>query len=78
MACEHGREGFCFDEASVGEREHHTFAHAHAYAWAVLREKLPRDEAEAYATWYAEREYRFATVDMEWHFVAYGEWKVSA
>lgn len=77
MACEHGREGFCYDEASAEERDRFDLAHRHAYRWAIEKAKLIRDEADAYATWYAEREYRFDTADMEWHFVAHAEWRKS-
>lgn len=56
MACQHGREGYCHDEATPAEREAMTVLHRHAYNWAL---PYGRDEAEQYATRYAANYYQF-------------------
>lgn len=74
MTCSHGREGFCFDDASADDRTNFADAHRHAYTWATESAKLPHDEAEAYAAHYSEIEWRFDIDDWAWHPRAYAEW----
>lgn len=54
--CSHGREGFCHDEATPEQRGSFDAAHRFAYAWAVSA-GVERDDAEAFAGWYAADEY---------------------
>lgn len=48
--CSHGREGYCYDDASPAEREAVDFVHRHAYDYAVGG-GVDHDTAEAYAAY---------------------------
>lgn len=54
--CSHGREGLCLDEVTPEQRAAFEDAHRFAYAWAMSAH-VERDDAEAFAGWYAAREY---------------------
>ncbi|AWY06685.1 hypothetical protein SEA_ZETA1847_51 [Microbacterium phage Zeta1847] len=49
LLCQHGREGYCHDDASDAERRAVAFLYEHAYAYALPA--LGADEAEGYAAW---------------------------
>lgn len=60
--CSHGREGFCHDDATPEQRAAFDEAHRLAYAWAIGA-GVERDEAEAFAGEYAQREYLWLIED---------------
>jgi hypothetical protein len=64
--CSHGRVGFCHDEATPEQRTAFDESHAFAYSWAIERGKLERDDAEAFAGWYAQRAYDLPIEDWGW------------
>ncbi|UVK59069.1 hypothetical protein SEA_CEN1621_54 [Microbacterium phage Cen1621] len=49
LLCQHGREGFCHDDATPEERAAVAFLYEHAFAYALPA--LGQDEAEGYASW---------------------------
>lgn len=65
MTCDHGRAGYCHDEATPEQRLALAGAHTFAYAWAVGVGIEP-DEAEAFAAWYAQRAYSLDVEEWGW------------
>lgn len=58
--CQHGRTGYCHDDATPAERTAFANLYAHAFAWAAKLADVQRatlDDAEAYAGWFAARAY---------------------
>lgn len=62
--CQHGREGYCHDEALPEQREAFDTLHRHAYAWAL---PAGRDEAETYASAYAAENYAYGIEEAPRH-----------
>jgi hypothetical protein len=62
--CQHGHEGYCYDEATHEQREAFDMLHRHAYEWAL---PAGRDEAEAYAAAYAAENYAYGIEEATRH-----------
>jgi hypothetical protein len=72
MICSHGETvAYCYDDATPAQRAQFDSLHRHAYEWTAGGHGVrTRDEAEAYAAWFAGLYWADADEDVPPHPVA--------